>query len=149
MIIFKTYFTVFDITFIRWYKLSKKLQCNLTPSTNNWNFHKCMKTSIIVVSSMKSKSRMELNALNSLILYMCLTKSPENQSLYQRFFIVSIQCLLYVGTVGAIPLLIHISIGPQICKLWEILQIKVLLIYKSKWAQDIVLWKIAQAGPKI
>lgn len=91
-----------------------------------------MKTSIIVVSSMKSKSRMELNALNSLILYMCLTKSPENQSLYQRFFIVSIQCLLYVGTVGAIPLLIHISIGPQICKLCEILQIKVLLIYKSK-----------------
>lgn len=84
---------------------------------------------------MKSKSRMELNALNSLILYMCLTKSPENQSLYQRFFIVSIQCLLYVGTVGAIPLLIHISIGPQICKLCEILQIKVLLIYKSKWAQ--------------
>lgn len=88
---------------------------------------------------MKSKSRMELNALNSLILYMCLTKSPENQSLYQRFFIVSIQCLLYVGTVGAIPLLIHISIGPQLCKLCEILQIKVLLIYKSKWAQDIVL----------
>lgn len=100
-----------------------------------------MKTSIIVVSSMKSKSRMELNALNSLILYMCLTKSPENQSLYQRFFIVSIQCLLYVGTVGAIPLLIHISIGPQICKLCEILQIKVLLIYKSKWAQDIVFVK--------
>lgn len=90
-----------------------------------------MKTGIIVVSSVKSKSRMELNALNSFILYMCLAKSSENQSLYQRFFIVSIQCLLYVETVGAIPLLIHISIGPQICKLCEILQIKVLLIYKS------------------